>query len=75
MSRRVVDLTQTLGPATEFWPGSEPVERRVVVDYATDGLYGQVWRTPEHAGTHLDNRSTPKLLRFRVLRGSRPARG
>jgi kynurenine formamidase len=54
MTRRVVDLTQTLGPATALWPGSEPVERRVVVDHATDGLYGQVWRTPEHAGTHLD---------------------
>jgi kynurenine formamidase len=54
MSRRVVDLTQTLGPTTALWPGSEPVERRVVVDHATHGLYGQVWRTPEHAGTHLD---------------------
>ena len=54
MGRRVVDLTQTLGPATALWPGSEPVERRVVVDHETDGMYGQVWRTPEHAGTHLD---------------------
>ena len=43
MTRRVVDLTQTLGPATELWPGSEPVEHT-----------GQVWQTPEHAGTHLD---------------------
>jgi kynurenine formamidase len=54
MGRRVIDLTQTLGPATALWPGSEAVERRVVVDHATDGMYDQVWRTPEHAGTHLD---------------------
>jgi kynurenine formamidase len=26
----------------------------MVVDHATDGLYGQVWSTPEHAGSHLD---------------------
>src|SRR5215217_7720148 len=54
MGRGVVDLTETLGPATVLWPGSERVERRVVAHHATEGMYGQVWRTPEHAGTHLD---------------------
>ena len=54
IERTVVDLTATLGPGTALWPGSEPVESRVVLDHEPDGVYGRVWRTPEHAGTHLD---------------------
>jgi kynurenine formamidase len=54
MDRRVVDLTRSLGPATALWPGSNPVERRVVCEHDTDGFFSQEWSTPEHAGTHLD---------------------
>jgi kynurenine formamidase len=54
MQTRVVDLTATLGPGTALWPGSDPVESHVVTEYERDGYYGRVWRTTEHAGTHLD---------------------
>ena len=52
--RRVVDLTQPLGPATVLWPGSEPLTARVVSRIETDHSYARRITTPEHAGTHLD---------------------
>lgn len=52
--RRVIDLTQPLGPATVLWPGSQPLEARVVSRIETDHSYARRITTPEHAGTHLD---------------------
>jgi kynurenine formamidase len=51
---RVIDLTQPLGPATVLWPGSEPLEARVLSRIETDHSYARQITTPEHAGTHLD---------------------
>jgi kynurenine formamidase len=52
--RRVIDLTQPLGPRTVLWPGSDPVEAHVVSRIETDHSYARRILTPEHAGTHLD---------------------
>ena len=52
--RRVIDLTQPLGPATVMWPGSAPLEAQVVSRIETDRSYARRITTPEHAGTHLD---------------------
>ena len=51
---RVIDLTQPLGPETVLWPGSAPMEARVVSRVESDGSYARQITTPEHAGTHLD---------------------
>ncbi|HZO61233.1 MAG TPA: cyclase family protein [Solirubrobacterales bacterium] len=52
--RRVIDLTQPLGPATVLWPGSEPLSAHVVSRIETEHSYARRITTPEHAGTHLD---------------------
>lgn len=52
--QRVIDLTQPLGPDTVLWPGSAPLEARVVSRIETDHSYARQITTPEHAGTHLD---------------------
>ena len=51
---RVLDLTQPLGEDTVLWPGSQPVSVETPCTHETHGFYAQNWRTPEHAGTHLD---------------------
>jgi kynurenine formamidase len=52
--QRVIDLTQPLGPETVLWPGSAPLEARVVSRIETEHSYARQITTPEHAGTHLD---------------------
>ena len=52
--QRVIDLTQPLGPQTVLWPGSIPLEARVLSRVETDHSYARQITTPEHAGTHLD---------------------
>jgi kynurenine formamidase len=52
--RRVIDLTQPLGPATVLWPGSEPFAARAVSRIETDHSYARVLTMPEHSGTHVD---------------------
>ncbi|MCD6014742.1 MAG: cyclase family protein [Solirubrobacterales bacterium] len=37
-----------------LWPGSHPVGVETVTEIDTDGSFGRVLSTPEHAGTHLD---------------------
>ena len=54
MEFNVVDLTQPLGPDTVLWPGSAPLEARVVSRIETEHSYARRITTPEHAGTHLD---------------------
>ncbi len=52
--QRVIDLTQPLGPETVLWPGSVPLEARVLSRIETEHSYARQITTPEHAGTHLD---------------------
>jgi len=53
-ARRVVDLSQPLGPAAVLWPGTDPVEARAVSSIEADGAYARRIETPEHVATHLD---------------------
>lgn len=52
--KRVVDLTQPLGPAVQPWPGSPPLTATVAAEYERDGLYARNLSMPEHLGTHVD---------------------
>ena len=52
--QHVIDLTQPLGPDTVLWPGSAPLEARVLSRIETEHSYARQITTPEHAGTHLD---------------------
>ena len=51
---KLLDLTQTLGPATILWPGSRPFAADVEGNVDTHGFYARDLSMPEHAGTHLD---------------------
>ena len=37
-----------------LWPGSDVFATETVGEIAVDGWFGRVFRTPEHAGTHMD---------------------
>ena len=51
---RIVDLTQPLGERTLLWPGSPPVGFDPVAEIEEIGYFARAFRSPEHAGTHLD---------------------
>src|SRR4051794_2252960 len=52
---RIVDLTQTVGPATPPWPeGGVPLEAKVTVTYDEGGCYVRRIALDEHYGTHFD---------------------
>ncbi len=52
--KRVVDLTQPLGPATQPWPGWAPLSAEAGLDHDRDGVYARRLSLPEHLGTHVD---------------------
>jgi kynurenine formamidase len=52
---RIIDLTQTVGPATPPWPvGGAPLEANVTVTFDDGGCYVRRIAVDEHYGTHFD---------------------
>ena len=51
---RVIELAQTLSPATAVWPGVQPLAARVTNTYADGGSFGREITFHEHTGTHFD---------------------
>ncbi|WP_295634986.1 arylformamidase [Novosphingobium sp.] len=53
--RRIIDISQVLGPQTPVWPGDTPVESGVRWDHGVDSPVRVSWfRSSTHGGTHAD---------------------
>ena len=50
----VVDLSAPLDAVTTLWPGTPPMQARVLDTHEGSGSYSRWVSLPEHAGTHLD---------------------
>ncbi len=50
----IYDLTQRIGVSTPPWPSYEPLELKYFKRLSTEGVNGQIIRTSNHIGTHLD---------------------
>ncbi len=51
---KLYDLTQKIGVSTPPWPTYEPLELKYFKRLSTEGVNGQIIRTSNHIGTHLD---------------------
>ena len=53
--RRIIDISQALGPQTPVWPGDTPVESGVRWDHGPGSPVRVSWfRSSTHGGTHAD---------------------
>lgn len=52
----IIDLTYPLNSNNAYWPGPSysPFKRETVATIERDGVFSNIYSTPEHLGTHLD---------------------
>ena len=52
---KLYDLTQPIGVSTPSWPTFKPFEIKYFKRLSTKRVNGQITKTPNHIGTHLDS--------------------
>jgi type I restriction enzyme S subunit len=52
---KLYDLTQRIGISTPPWPTFKPFEMKYFKRLSTERVNGQIIKTPNHIGTHLDS--------------------